>query len=319
MYLLGYLPTHNRVYVADKDMKIFSFALSLTLVEYQTAILREDYDTANELLPSISNDQRNKVARFLEAQDLKEMALQVATDPDQKFDLAIQLNDLDLALDLVREAPQVGSEPKWRTVGDKATDAWRIDLAEECYSKAQDLSALLLIYTSLGDKEGLARLADLAMSKGQHNIAFTCYQQMGDAEACLDLLIKTGRAPEAALFARTYAPSSAGKAVKNWKQTLVSKGKGKIADTLADPEVEEEKPLFESEDRETVSKDEQQPSANDASEAVAEVDTTEAPAEEIEVPEEDVKPSTETVDAPATSPPAASQTTSSKKSRSKQK
>lgn len=68
MYLLGYIPAHNRVYVADKDMGIFSFSLSLTLVEYQTAILRGDYDTANELLPTIPNDQRNKIARFLEAQ-----------------------------------------------------------------------------------------------------------------------------------------------------------------------------------------------------------------------------------------------------------
>ena len=68
MYLLGYIPAHNRVYVADKDMGIFSFSLSLTLVEYQTAILRGDYDTANELLPTIPNEQRNKIARFLEAQ-----------------------------------------------------------------------------------------------------------------------------------------------------------------------------------------------------------------------------------------------------------
>lgn len=68
MYLLGYIPSHNRVYVADKDMNVFSYSLSLTLVEYQTAILREDYDTANELLPTIPNEQRNKIARFLEAQ-----------------------------------------------------------------------------------------------------------------------------------------------------------------------------------------------------------------------------------------------------------
>jgi coatomer subunit beta' len=68
MYLLGYIPAHNRVYVADKDMNIFSFSLSLTLVEYQTAILRGDYNAASALLPTIPNEQRNKIARFLEAQ-----------------------------------------------------------------------------------------------------------------------------------------------------------------------------------------------------------------------------------------------------------
>jgi coatomer subunit beta' len=68
MYLLGYLPAHNRVYVADKDMGIFSFALPLSVVEYQTAVLRGDMATADEILPTVPADQRNKIARFLEGQ-----------------------------------------------------------------------------------------------------------------------------------------------------------------------------------------------------------------------------------------------------------
>ena len=68
VYLLGYLPTHNRIYVADKDLSISSYALSLNVVEYQTAILRGDMEAAESLLPSIPTDQRNRIARFLEAQ-----------------------------------------------------------------------------------------------------------------------------------------------------------------------------------------------------------------------------------------------------------
>ena len=67
MYLLGYIPTHNRVYLADKDVNVYAFSLSLNLIEYQTAILRDDMETANEILPTIPKEQRNKVARFLEA------------------------------------------------------------------------------------------------------------------------------------------------------------------------------------------------------------------------------------------------------------
>jgi coatomer subunit beta' len=68
MYLLGYIPAHNRIYVADKDMNVFSYALSLTVVEYQTAILRGDMEAAEAVLPSVPADQRNRIARFLEAQ-----------------------------------------------------------------------------------------------------------------------------------------------------------------------------------------------------------------------------------------------------------
>jgi coatomer subunit beta' len=68
VYLLGYLPSHNRIYVADKDMGIYSYSLSLTVIEYQSAILRGDQDAAAEILPSVPAEQRNKIARFLEAQ-----------------------------------------------------------------------------------------------------------------------------------------------------------------------------------------------------------------------------------------------------------
>lgn len=77
-------------------------------------------------------------------------------------------------------------------------------------------------------------------AKGQHNVAFTCYHQLGDTASCIDVLIKTDRAPEAAFFARSYAPSSASSAVKSWKSQLETGGKKKLAEALADPEENED-------------------------------------------------------------------------------
>jgi coatomer subunit beta' len=70
MYLLGYLPTHNRIYLCDKDVNFYAFSLSLSLIEYQTAILRGDVEGAAEILPSIPREQRNRIARFLETQGI---------------------------------------------------------------------------------------------------------------------------------------------------------------------------------------------------------------------------------------------------------
>lgn len=44
-----------------------------------------------QVLPSIPVEHHNKVARFLEAQGFKEEALEIATDPDYKFELAVQV------------------------------------------------------------------------------------------------------------------------------------------------------------------------------------------------------------------------------------
>ena len=66
LFLLGYLPAHNRVYLVDKDVNVYSYSLSLNVVEYQTAVLRGDMDAAAEILPSIPKEHRNKIATFLE-------------------------------------------------------------------------------------------------------------------------------------------------------------------------------------------------------------------------------------------------------------
>lgn len=64
---MGYIPSHNRVYLADKDVNVYAYSLSLSVVEYQTAVLRGDMDAANEILPTLPKEQLNKVARFLES------------------------------------------------------------------------------------------------------------------------------------------------------------------------------------------------------------------------------------------------------------
>ncbi|EFI27814.1 hypothetical protein CC1G_14737 [Coprinopsis cinerea okayama7 len=50
-------------------MAIYSYTLSLAVVEYQTAVLRGDTEGAKEILESggIKDSERSKVARFLEA------------------------------------------------------------------------------------------------------------------------------------------------------------------------------------------------------------------------------------------------------------
>lgn len=100
-YLLGYIARDGRVYLADKDANVISYALSLAFVEYQTLVLRGDLDAAEEVLTtSVPADQMPKVARFLDGQGLKKKALEVATDPEQRFDLALQVGNLDVASSL---------------------------------------------------------------------------------------------------------------------------------------------------------------------------------------------------------------------------
>lgn len=95
----------------------------------------------------------------MQFKDLKELALQVTTDPDHKFDLSLQLDDLETAISIARSIPEAEAETKWKSLGDRALAAWRFDLARESFEKANDLSALMLLLLSIGDKDGLEQLA----------------------------------------------------------------------------------------------------------------------------------------------------------------
>lgn len=82
---------------------------------------------------------------------------------------------------------------------------WQV--AEECLKKAGDLSGLLLLHTAKGSAAGLTELVKAAGAQNRQNVVFLCQLLLGDLHACVDLLLATGRIPEAAFFARTYLPS----------------------------------------------------------------------------------------------------------------
>lgn len=75
----------------------------------------------------------------------------------------------------------------------------------------------------------------ILVEQGKNNIAFSALYELGELEQVIDLLIKTDRIPEAAVFARTYAPQQMSKIVKLWKANLENQNKKKVAESLADP------------------------------------------------------------------------------------
>jgi coatomer subunit beta' len=187
MYLLGFVPKEDRVFLVDKSYNIVSYRLLTSVLSYQTAVVRQDFVTANGLLSAIPKSEYPAVARFLESQGFKEEALAVTTDLDHKFELAVDLRRLDVAhavlLETIGEtasfekvvpvaiAPAAAGgkqgksavaatadldstevQSKWRRLGDLALSFGDIPLAENCAVRSADLSGLLLLYTSSGNK-----------------------------------------------------------------------------------------------------------------------------------------------------------------------
>ncbi|KAK9477576.1 coatomer WD associated region-domain-containing protein [Lipomyces japonicus] len=201
MYLLGYIPRDSRVYLADKDSNVISYAVSLSVLEYQTVVLRGDMEQASLLLEQIPLIEKPRIARFLEVQGYKELALEVTTDNDHKFDLALSLGDLNAAEQIAKKDL---SDHKLKVLGDAALTAWNVQLAEACFTAVSDYGSLLLIYTSTNNEKGLQKLAKDALSSGINNVAFAALWAIGSTPELVQILEKTNRLPEAAIFSATY-------------------------------------------------------------------------------------------------------------------
>jgi len=232
-YVLGYLPKENRIFLGDKEMNVVSFSLLLSIMEYQTCVMRGDFDAADEILPTIPKEQRNRVAHFLEKQGFKAQALAVTTDEEHKFDLALHLGDLVTAHQVAKN-PSVSTSQKWKQLAEIATKQCNFQLAQECLDQAEDYAGLLLMATSSGNSKMVERLAKTSSEAGQNNIAFLAAFIRGNLENCLQILINSNRLAEASFFARTYLPSRMSEVVNLWK-CYVAKTNTKAASAIADP------------------------------------------------------------------------------------
>lgn len=156
----------------------------------------------------------------------------VSTDPEHRFELALALEDMSTAHELAKEA---NSQQKWRQLASLATQQGKLDLVRECLSNAEDHAGLLLLATSTGNSDLIKQIASDTDNLGKNNISFLTNFLLCDIDKCLEILIKTDRIPEAAIFASTYAPSRMSECVKLWKAKL-AKTNEKAAAALADPE-----------------------------------------------------------------------------------
>lgn len=254
MYLLGYVAKEERAFLVDKSYSITSYRLLQSVLSYQTAVVRRDFDTANTIISQVPASEYPVIAKFLESQGFREEALAVTTDPEHRFNLAMDLGRLDIAYAQLSEATiaasaaanggasateaageggagssqttavvaddDVDTLSKWRRLGDAALRSGDIRLMKECAVKAKDLSGLLLLHSAAGDKVGMMELHRLAKAAGRFNIAFVAAFVCGQVEACIDILVESNRIPEAALFARAYLPSRVPSLTKLWKDML---------------------------------------------------------------------------------------------------
>jgi hypothetical protein len=56
-----------RLYLIDRQFRVISYKLSESFIQYQSAISRRDFDSADQIFTDVPEELHNKLAEFLEA------------------------------------------------------------------------------------------------------------------------------------------------------------------------------------------------------------------------------------------------------------
>lgn len=71
------------------------------------------------------------------------------------------------------------NEKKWKQLAELAIKNCEFQLAQECLHRAEDFGGLLLLASSAGHADMIAKLAESALEKGKNNVAFLAYYLLG--------------------------------------------------------------------------------------------------------------------------------------------
>ncbi|KAG2732842.1 hypothetical protein G9P44_003832 [Scheffersomyces stipitis] len=270
-YIIGYKAQEGKLYLIDKSFNVVSWFVNAEVLELQTLVMRgdleqyavktvEDEETGEQIpdlasveIDNLSDDyanlksgfsktELNQLSRFFEKLGYLSLSYSLSQDFDSKFQISLSTGNLKQAYELLstnqKENPStaLANSNKWKRLGDLALTKWQIKLAEDCFWLANDYSSLLLLLSSSNNQKELSRLATECEAKGKYNIAWQAWWLTGQKEKCLDLLVKSERLPEAAIFGANYGVSSEKleSTVKSWKNKLDSKNKSKVSARLED-------------------------------------------------------------------------------------
>lgn len=243
--VLGYMSTQGALFFVDGANRITSYEIPQNFPSAISSIAEEDFDSMRADLDKIENNKfHDKVAKYLEAIDNIEIAFEVVKNPEMKFEYALKLEKVDEAHQIAIES---GSKNSLKAIGDLCLLKGEFAKAEHSFKLAEDLSSLLLLYSSLGDGEGIKWLAETAVEKKAYTVGFNSYWLLRNLDKCVEILLLTKNFPEAAFFAKTYCPSHISKIVQLWKESLLKSHpvvSGIIADPMEYDNDEQFAPLF---------------------------------------------------------------------------
>ena len=186
------------IYYSTADQKIETQHIVYTDVAFKLNLLNKNYENIVKMLKA-GNVYGNKTVESIQNAGFPDLSMKFVVDPKQKFNLALKSGKLDEA----KEAAEILKEKVYfDKLAEKAMMMGKLDIAEFCYVKSQNIDKLIFFYTITGRQDKLNKVTLALKQTGDNsrrflNAIYTC-----NNEEKINVLRETGHSTLALLVAK---------------------------------------------------------------------------------------------------------------------
>ena len=186
------------IYYSTANQSIESQRIVYTDVAFKLNLLNKNYENIVKTLKA-GNVYGNKTVESIQNAGFPDLSMKFVEDPKQKFNLALKSGKLDEA----KEAAETLKEKIYfDKLAEKAMMMGKLDIAEFCYVKSQNIDKLIFFYTITGKQEKLKKVGLALKQTGDNsrrflNAIYTC-----NNDEKINVLKETGHSSLALLVSR---------------------------------------------------------------------------------------------------------------------
>ena len=189
---------NSMIYYSNANQSIESEKISYVDVNFKLNLLNKNYENIVKTLKS-GSVYGNKTVESIQNAGFPDLSMKFVVDMKQKFNLALKSGKLDEAKEA---AEKLKDKIYFDKLAEKAMIMGKLDIAEFCYVKSENLDKLIFFYTITGRQDKLKKVTLALKQTGDNsrrflNAIYTC-----NNEEKINVLKETGQTTLALLVAK---------------------------------------------------------------------------------------------------------------------
>eukprot|EP01104_Vermistella_antarctica_P001203 TRINITY_DN1125_c0_g1_i4.p1 TRINITY_DN1125_c0_g1~~TRINITY_DN1125_c0_g1_i4.p1 ORF type:complete len:1037 (+),score=351.04 TRINITY_DN1125_c0_g1_i4:53-3163(+) len=219
----------NRVYCLDREAKTRIVSVDTTEYIFKWALVQRNYAQVLKMVRE-SNLIGQSIIKYLQKKGFPEVALHFVKDNKERFNLAVECGNIDVALEC---AKSLDDNASWHSLGVEALRQGNHQVVEMAYKRTKNFERLSFLYLITGNMDKLQKMMKIAEMRGDVMGRFHNSLYLGEVEERVSILEDVGQLSLAYITASAHGlvEMAEGIAVKIGEQQKAERGGDEDDDT----------------------------------------------------------------------------------------